>query len=295
MRSMPGGPSWQLQRIRDEIRELLSYRVGGHLHATLGDMADGVGAARRRFDGAEERGMRLFGTSAPDLGRPPPARTAGMPAGRNGEAAGLDDFGTFSDERRGRVPLAELRPQRVEMFDRAAVPLLDAEPAAMRQAHANISRLLDEAGGNPLSRYQVRVAMRNINATRSVNPANSMRSMRNCPEASLAVDDVLRGRPAVAGPLPGAPTPLARGVYQTRAIESFPRQSGLDGVEESIRDNAGSRGILIAHSGAGTNHIFNIADIDGRMTYLDGQFGTVLETRPDYVRRFAEFDFYRTA
>ena len=62
------------------------------------------------------------------------------------EAAGIDDFGTFSDVRRGKVPLAELRPQRVEMFDRAAEPLSDAEQAAMRRAHANIGRILGAAG-----------------------------------------------------------------------------------------------------------------------------------------------------
>ncbi|WP_280414523.1 toxin glutamine deamidase domain-containing protein [Nocardia carnea] len=214
-----------------------------------------------------------------------------MPA----EAAGLDDFGTFSDVQRGEVPLAELRPQRVEMFDRAGEELSEAEQAAMRRAYENINRLLREAGGDPLSRYDLRLAIKNVNATVGANPADSMRSMRNCPEAALAVDDILRGKPAVAGPLPGAPTSLARGIYRIRAIDHPLRQDRLDDAENAIRDNPGSRGIVIAHGGAGKDHIFNIADVNGRVTYIDGVFGTTLETRPRYTRWFPEFDFYRTA
>jgi Papain fold toxin 1, glutamine deamidase len=211
------------------------------------------------------------------------------------EAAGIDDFGKFSDVRRGKVPLAELRPQRVEMFDRAAAPLTEAEQAAMREAHAKVSRVLEEAGDRPLSALDLRVAVRQVNATRSVN-LDTLRSMRNCPEAALAVDDILRGRPAVAGPLQGSMTPLARGVYRTRAIETYGGLSGLDGVEDLIRNNPRSRGIIIAHDGPGRNHIFNVANVNGRLTYLDGQYGSVLEeTRPVYVDNFKAFDFYRTA
>jgi hypothetical protein len=213
----------------------------------------------------------------------------------NNEAAGIDDFGEFSDVRRGKVPLAEVRPQRVEMFDIASEPLSDAEQAAMRQAYGNISRVLEKAGGRPLSSYDLRVVMRQVNATRSVN-AEGLRSMRNCPEASLAVDDILRGRPAVAGPLQGASTPLARGVYKKRAIETYTAQSNLDGVEDLIRNNPGSRGIIIARDGPARNHIFNVANVNGRLTYLDGQYGSVLEdTRPVYVDNFNDFEFYRTA
>ncbi|MBO0854674.1 MAG: hypothetical protein J2P18_13020 [Nocardia sp.] len=276
-----------IARLFTDGTHAIENRVGsngfaGRVHNTLKTATTGDEIGAKFFDGLGSGKANRWEIGAPDES--------------NMEAAGIDDFGTFSDVLRGKVPMAELRPQRVEMFDRAALPLSDAEQEAMRHAHTRISSLLDEAQGNPLSRYQLRIAMRNINATRSINPpAEGMRSLLNCAETSLAVDDVLRGRPAVAGPLPGAPTGLSRAIYQMRAIEPHPLQSGLDSVENLIGSNARSRGIVIAYGGSGKNHIFNIANADGRPTYLDGEFGLVLEKRPRYVAWFKKFDFYRTA
>lgn len=58
MKGVPGELSQQLQRMADNMIELLSRRTGPHLYDTLGDVADEVRAARRTIGDASEHGGR---------------------------------------------------------------------------------------------------------------------------------------------------------------------------------------------------------------------------------------------
>ncbi|MEV0108680.1 hypothetical protein AB0H42_20400 [Nocardia sp. NPDC050799] len=58
MKGVPGELRQQLQRMADDMIELLSRRTGTHLHDTLGDVADEVRAARRTIGDASEHGAR---------------------------------------------------------------------------------------------------------------------------------------------------------------------------------------------------------------------------------------------
>ncbi|MBB5781846.1 hypothetical protein [Nonomuraea jabiensis] len=52
------------------------------------------------------------------------------------------DFGKVNVERRAKVPLAGLRPQRVEDYDKAAQPLSEEHKAAMRKAYGEAERIV---------------------------------------------------------------------------------------------------------------------------------------------------------
>jgi hypothetical protein len=204
------------------------------------------------------------------------------------QVAGVGDDlarGAGRAARGSKVPLAGLRADGTHMFDRASAALTDAEQAAMRAGHKEVSGLLAAAGRRPLSRYETRVALRHVNPTGST---------RNCSEVSLAVDDILAGRAAVAGPLKGAPIPVARGVYATRAIDTRTGLSSLDDVERLIAQNPGARGVIVAHGGEGAGHVFNVANVGGKTSFLDGQLGRMFDANP-HAGKFPKYDFYRTA
>ncbi len=58
MKGVPRELLQQLQRMRDDMIELLGRRAGPHLHDTLGDVADEVRTARRTIGDADEHGGR---------------------------------------------------------------------------------------------------------------------------------------------------------------------------------------------------------------------------------------------
>ncbi|MFI6368330.1 hypothetical protein ACIBG0_37015 [Nocardia sp. NPDC050630] len=58
MKGVPGELLQQLQRMADDMIELLSRRTGTHLYDTLGDVADEVRAARRTIGDADEHDGR---------------------------------------------------------------------------------------------------------------------------------------------------------------------------------------------------------------------------------------------
>ncbi|MFB4276621.1 MULTISPECIES: toxin glutamine deamidase domain-containing protein [unclassified Nonomuraea] len=200
--------------------------------------------------------------------------------------AGVDDEAArYALRRRGQIPLVELRPQRVHLLEGGNTPLTAAQQTAMREGHQQIDRLLREAGGRPLGRYETRVAMRHVNPTGN---------KRNCAEVALAVDDILAGRAAVAGARArGVPIPQARGAYQGLASDRMTGLSSLDDVERLIAANPGARGIIVARGGEGAGHVYNVANVGGRMSYLDGQFMRMADTNP-HAARFSQYDFYRT-
>ncbi|MGW3349870.1 toxin glutamine deamidase domain-containing protein [Nonomuraea rubra] len=214
-------------------------------------------------------------------------RAGARRGGRHQLVAGVDDAAEqYARSRRGRIPLVELRPQRVHRLEGGTSPLTDAQQLAMRNAHNEINRLLREAGGRPLSRYETRVAMRHVNPTGS---------KVNCSEIALAVDDILAGRAAVAGARPrGVPIPVVRGVAGRDAIDARTGLDSLDEVERLIAANPGARGIIIGHGGTGAGHVFNIANVGGRTSYLDGQLRQMADLNP-HAGNFPRWDFYRTA
>lgn len=185
---------------------------------------------------------------------------------------------------RGPVPLANIRPRQIDQFERAVAPVSAADQTLMRAAHQEIARLQRAAGDGPLSRMKIREMLEHINPTRS---------LRNCPETALAVDDVLARRVAVAGPLRGSPMGEARGVLQRRAIEGSTRSDSLDPVARTIAANPGSRGIVMASGGNGNAHIYNVANVNGRVLYLDGQSRLVSPINTH--TQFSSFEFFRTA
>lgn len=197
-----------------------------------------------------------------------------------------DDAARYALRRRGQIPLVDLRPQRVHLLEGGNTPMTAVQQAAMRDAHQEINRLLQAAGGRPLGRFETRVAMRHVNPTAS---------NRNCTEIALAVDDILAGRAAVAGARArGVPIPVARGVYRQQASEVRTGLSSLDDVERLIAENPGSRGIIVAHGGQGAGHVYNVANVGGRTSYLDGQLARMADVNP-HAGRFPQYDFYRTA
>lgn len=199
---------------------------------------------------------------------------------------GHDDFGPIDIDRRSQVPLANLRPQRTHVFDRSFAPLSDTDKAAMRRAHSAVTDILTKIGGRPIKVGDL------LEFIQHVNPTGSR---RNCAEASMAIDDILRGRPAVAGPLLGVPVPGARGAYKPRSIEARPRLESIAEVETLVRKaGPGSHGIIIANSGTGTSHVYNVININGGIYYIDGQLQRVFPGAHPANGKFKEYDFYRT-
>ncbi|MCG5220189.1 toxin glutamine deamidase domain-containing protein [Streptosporangium soli] len=234
-----------------------------------------------KFGGAA---LGLFRKAAPWFRRK--AHRGGPRGGGRQLLAGVDDQAArYAARRRGEIPLVGIRPQRVHLLEGGNTPMTAAQQTAMRAAHQEISRLLRDAGGRPLSRYETRVAMRHVNPTGST---------RNCSEIAMAVDDILAGRAAVAGARArGVPIPVARGVYGRQAIEVRTGLSSLDEVEQLIANNPGARGLIVAHGGQGAGHVYNIGNVGGTMSYLDGQLRLMANANPH--GRFPRFDFYRTA
>ncbi|MFC7588458.1 toxin glutamine deamidase domain-containing protein [Nonomuraea antimicrobica] len=214
-------------------------------------------------------------------------RVGARRGGRHQLVAGVEDAAErYARSRRGQIPLVELRPQRVYRLEGGTSPLTGAQRTAMANAHNEINRLLREAGGRSLSRYEARVAMRHVNPTGS---------KVNCSEIALAVDDVLAGRAAVAGPRPrGVPIPIVRGVVGKQATEVRMGLSSLDEVERLIAENPGARGIIVGHGGQGAGHVFNVANVGGTTSYLDGQLRQMADVNP-HSGKFPQWDFYRTA
>ncbi|TDD80441.1 hypothetical protein E1293_20745 [Actinomadura darangshiensis] len=197
------------------------------------------------------------------------------------------EHGPIDPQRRAKVPLADLRPARTQMFENF-VEMPNEDAALMGVAHHRVTRMLAQLGeGRPTTAQDV------LRIIKEVNPTGHR---RNCPESAMAVDDVLGGKPAVAGRLNGAAVPVARAAYKLRAIQSWP---GLDGVRqiESIMRQAGSgsRAIIIGYGGKYTPHCYNVINVRGTLYYLDGQErrGWV-GTHPVHDGRFTKFDLYRT-
>ncbi|NUO96376.1 MAG: hypothetical protein HOW71_00840 [Nonomuraea sp.] len=197
-----------------------------------------------------------------------------------------DDFGKVDVERRVKVPLAGLRPQRVEDYPNAAQPLTEEHKEAMRKAYDELRRFIEQLGSKEV-RFGDLLAI--------INKVNPTGHNRNCPETSLAIDDILRGKPTVAGPLNAAPVPIIRGTLGKRAIDKYMRLSSLKKVAKILLDEGpGSRGIVIGYSGSGIGHVCNVLNVNGNIYYADGQHQRVYKDRHPMEGRYGEFDFFQT-
>jgi hypothetical protein len=197
-----------------------------------------------------------------------------------------DDFGKVNVERRAKVPLAGLRPQRVEDYDKAAQPLSEEHKEAMRKAYGELRKFIDDLGSREI-RFGDLLAI--------INKVNPTGHNRNCPETSLAIDDILRGKPAVAGPLNAAPVPVIRTTMGRRAIEKHLRLSNLKKVEKILQNEGpGSRGVVIGYSGSGIGHVCNVLNVNGHIYYADGQHQRVYIDRHPMEGKYREYDFFQT-
>ncbi|MEV0993365.1 toxin glutamine deamidase domain-containing protein [Nonomuraea sp. NPDC050202] len=181
--------------------------------------------------------------------------------------------------------LSELRPRGLGLLPWHR-QLTETEEELMQDAYRRISRILEEAGGRALRLDEVRSLLPYI---------NPLDRKDNCAEVALAVDDILSGRPAVAG-LIGNLSIRTAGVYSSRAIQQIGSLTAttLHEVEELIRRNPGSRGLVSVSRAFGAGHAYNIVNIDGRLFYLDGQ-SRKLESANMHVIGCTEYTVYRTA
>ncbi|MGW0201466.1 toxin glutamine deamidase domain-containing protein [Nonomuraea sp. NPDC003201] len=197
-----------------------------------------------------------------------------------------DDFGKVNVERRTKVPLAGLRPQRVEDYDKASQPLSEEHKEAMRKAYGELRKFIDDLGSREI-RFGDLLAI--------INKVNPTGHNRNCPETSLAIDDILRGKPAVAGPLNAAPVPVIRTTMGRRAIEKHLRLSSLKKVAKILQNEGpGSRGVVIGYSGSGIGHVCNVLNVNGNIYYADGQHQRVYIDRHPMEGKYREYDFFQT-
>ncbi|MEU6786548.1 toxin glutamine deamidase domain-containing protein [Nonomuraea angiospora] len=197
-----------------------------------------------------------------------------------------DDFGKVNVERRTKVPLAGLRPQRVEDYDKASQPLSEEHKEAMRKAYGELRKFIDDLGSREI-RFGDLLAI--------INKVNPTGHNRNCPETSLAIDDILRGKPAVAGPLNAAPVPVIRTTMGRRAIEKHMRLGSLKKVAKILlNEGPGSRGVVVGYSGSGIGHVCNVLNVNGHIYYADGQHQRVYIDRHPMEGRYREYDFFQT-
>jgi hypothetical protein len=207
-----------------------------------------------------------------------------------GRSAAGADLGLFSVLRKlglfrrsgptGRTAsLADIRPRE---SSRLAISQPSThEETLMRTAYGRVAEILREAKGRPLTVDEVREAVRHTNPTKSMNPGAIN---GNCSECTMAVDDILAGRPAVAGKVDQLPQEDdIFSIFGNRAPgENIPlRMPGTYGDVESelLARGPGARGIFMGRTTpllGGTPHVGNVANIGGEVFYIDGQ-GQIVE------------------
>ncbi|MFI9596297.1 toxin glutamine deamidase domain-containing protein [Nonomuraea sp. NPDC052265] len=187
-----------------------------------------------------------------------------------------------------RLPLAELRPRNT---GRLYVPqsFTEEEKGWMRSGYIMVRTVLEQAGGRALRASEIERLLPYINPLKR-NP----RGLINCAEVALAVDDILGGRPAVAG-LIGEHAGTWSRLYTGRAIRGPLRMtSSLEEAEDLIRQIPGSRGILVGHRTSASGHAWNIVNTDAGLLYIDGQSGWMSAVNRNN-RGYASYVLYQTA
>jgi hypothetical protein len=95
--------------------------------------------------------------------------------------------------------------------------------------------------------------------------------LTNCANCALATDATLAGRPACA--LPGGATSIrVLEAHFGRPFEYVSSRQRM--VAKLARAGPGARGIVFASRGTRRpGHLFNVANLDGKVTFVDGQHG----------------------
>jgi papain fold toxin 1 (glutamine deamidase) of polymorphic toxin system len=203
-----------------------------------------------------------------------------------GEAELITDLGVFrsvallfrASRRMASTPGREFRPAEVEAL--TSGKLSRQEMKILQQSHATIeSALRNMPGGVPRSVGDVRTVLPHINPLGFAN---------NCAESSMAVDDVLAGRPAVAG------NSRLTDVLPDRlgGKPEFTADDSPTSIEhELLRAGAGSRGVVLMGSKDGRLHTANVANLEGETYWIDGQISGLVskekgEDSPFIVPRY---------
>ncbi|GAA2207365.1 hypothetical protein GCM10009850_028230 [Nonomuraea monospora] len=254
---------------------------------------------------APQGDLRAGNNRSPELRIFLPARTSGIVAARLRAWLGpaLSDANrlpsTHPDVRVRdlHAVLSELRPRGIALLPQSP-RMTEEEHILMHDAYQEICRILAATGGRALDLDVMRELLPHV---------NPLRANHNCVEVALTIDDILSGRPAVAGPRAGVENGTAARIYHGRAHQVLPAQPTLSEVEAVILSNPGSRGILmgrrvntIGYLRAADGHAYNIANVDGRLTYLDGQPGPTspverMSSSNMHADEFVSYYFYRTA
>ncbi|WP_141955992.1 toxin glutamine deamidase domain-containing protein [Actinoallomurus bryophytorum] len=165
------------------------------------------------------------------------------------------------------VPGREFRPTGVENL--VSGKLSKQQIQVLQKSRAEIQATLERMpGGVPRSAADVGSLLPHINPLRFEN---------NCHECTLAVDDVLAGRAAVAGN-----SRPANG-FAHLGVGSELTGSDPDSIErELLQSGDGARGIVLMTTKDGDAHSGNIANLQGKVYWMDGQISN-LAANPDRI------------
>lgn len=102
---------------------------------------------------------------------------------------------------------------------------------------------------------------------RVVTKINPLAADRNCTEASMAVDDVLGGRAAVAG------NSRHTNVLPSRfgSLDNMTAHTPASIEKELLDAGDGARGIVIMAAADGQGHAANVVNLGGKTYWIDGQ------------------------
>jgi hypothetical protein len=192
-----------------------------------------------------------------------------------------DEFGPIDRERHDQVPCVVQRSLRVYELDSSDVALSEKDAAAIKEAEQVFAEALDEADGM-LSAEELHDLLVYVNPTRA---------SYNCVECAMAVDDLLRGRPAAAGPTRDQSQHYLDAAMEARQLE-YVEQLDSDDIERLLLEaGPGARGIVIGWKNANKAHAYNAVNLDGDVYWLDGQKNVMAEQNP---HSYKTFDIYRT-
>lgn len=179
------------------------------------------------------------------------------------------------------VPRARERPRWVDELRGSDESLLESTSDAVGKAHASLVEVLGEAG-DELTADDMREALQYVNPTRSNT---------NCVECAMAVDDILDGGSAVAGPTPSQPPYELRAALSVRSLEYLQDVTSAE-VEGLLEDaGSGASGIAVGWRNQVPVHAYNAANIGGEVYWIDGQQDLMTEHDP---HGFGSLEFYVT-
>lgn len=174
-----------------------------------------------------------------------------------------------------------------------------AEYEAHPEKHPPVGHAPGESAGRPRARegvadVQTSATRRRVGAgtlQKALAHINPTGSDLNCVECAMAVDDVLHGRPAVAGPTPDQPGRNVVAALSPRSTAYLEELTATD-IERLLLDTgSGARGIVIGWKNGSRGHAFNVANVDGVVYWLDGQKNRMAEHDP---YGYKTLDLYRT-